>query len=68
MQTLALFTGQPGLTEIILILAVVLLLFGARRLPGLARSLGQSLSEFKKGRQDGVSRDDKGAGSEEKPE
>jgi TatA/E family protein of Tat protein translocase len=28
---------------------VVLLLFGAARLPGLARSLGQSIREFKKG-------------------
>ena len=45
--------GGLGTGEIILILAVVLLLFGARRLPDLARSLGQSLREFKKGREEG---------------
>ena len=34
--------------ELILILAVVLLLFGARKLPDLARGLGQGIKEFKK--------------------
>jgi sec-independent protein translocase protein TatA len=45
--------GTPGVWEIILILVVVLLLFGAKRLPELSRSLGKSLSEFKKGRAEG---------------
>jgi sec-independent protein translocase protein TatA len=34
--------------EIILILAIVLILFGARKLPELARGLGQGIQEFKK--------------------
>lgn len=38
-----------GATEILVILAVVLLLFGSTRLPALARSLGQASSEFKAG-------------------
>jgi sec-independent protein translocase protein TatA len=37
-----------GTTEIVLILLVVLLLFGATKLPGLAKGLGQSIQEFKK--------------------
>ena len=42
-----------GMPELLVILFVVLLLFGARKLPDLARSLGRSLSEFKKGREEG---------------
>lgn len=38
-----------GTTEIILIVAVVFLLFGASRLPQLAKSLGQSRKAFKEG-------------------
>ena len=34
--------------EIVLILAVVLVLFGAKKLPELARGLGQGIREFKK--------------------
>jgi len=43
-----LFAFGLGGTEIILILAVVLLLFGAKKLPELARGLGQGIKEFKK--------------------
>lgn len=35
--------------ELLIILAVILLLFGARKLPELARSLGASAKEFRKG-------------------
>ena len=38
-----------GATELLIILAVVLLLFGSTRLPKLAKSLGQASNEFKKG-------------------
>ena len=41
--------GGIGFGEWALILLVVLLLFGAKRVPEIARSLGQSMSEFKKG-------------------
>jgi len=43
---------QIGLPEIVLVLAVLLLLFGARKLPELARSLGRSTKEFKQGMRD----------------
>jgi sec-independent protein translocase protein TatA len=46
--------GTPGPFELIIILVVILLLFGAKRLPDLSRSLGKSLSEFKKGREEGL--------------
>lgn len=38
-----------GTSELLIILVVVLLLFGANRLPKLARSLGQAQKEFKDG-------------------
>jgi sec-independent protein translocase protein TatA len=37
-----------GPTEIILIIAVVLLMFGGRKIPELMRGLGQGMREFKK--------------------
>ena len=41
-----------GPTEYIMIGAIVLLLFGARKLPQLARSMGGSITAFKKGLKD----------------
>lgn len=38
-----------GTTELILILLIILLLFGAKKLPEISRALGRSLKEFKKG-------------------
>jgi sec-independent protein translocase protein TatA len=40
-------------TELLIILAIILVLFGAKKLPGLARSLGSSAQEFKKGLEGG---------------
>ena len=39
-----------GLPEILLVLLAVIILFGGKKIPELARGLGKSLSEFKKGR------------------
>ena len=43
-----LIAGFFGGWEIVLILAVVLILFGAKKLPELAKGLGQGIKEFKK--------------------
>lgn len=49
---------MPRGQELIIVLVVVVLLFGARKLPELARSLGASAKEFRKGIEDGSSDDD----------
>ena len=58
----SIFLGPLGLgtTEIILILAVVLLMFGGRKIPELMRGLGKGVKEFK----DAKDGSDKPAGSE----
>ena len=64
-----------GGPEIFLILVVVLLLFGGKRLPELARSLGKSISAFKRGIKEGEddfkrtleNKDDPGSKPPEKP-
>jgi sec-independent protein translocase protein TatA len=45
--------GSVGMPELIIGLVVILLLFGAKRVPELARGLGSGVREFKKGTQEG---------------
>jgi len=45
--------GMPGGVEWMWIAAVVVLLFGGAKLPGLMRGLGSGIHEFKKGLKDG---------------
>jgi sec-independent protein translocase protein TatA len=47
------FIQNIGPTQLLIVLVIVLLLFGSNKLPDLARSLGRSLGEFKKGRDEG---------------
>jgi len=44
--------GNLGATEIILILLAVVLLFGAKKIPELAKGLGNGIKEFKKATKD----------------
>ena len=46
------FIGPLGTGEMIMIFIVVLLLFGAKKLPELARGVGKSMGEFKKAREE----------------
>ena len=48
LQAMAFFQNI-GLPELLVVLVIVLLLFGAKRLPEIARGLGKSIQEFKKG-------------------
>ena len=43
------FTGLESPTHLIIVLVIVLLLFGAKRIPELAKGLGTGVREFKKG-------------------
>ena len=50
--------GQIGYPEIMLILAVLLLLFGAKKLPELAKSIGKSARALKDGLKEGMQDED----------
>jgi TatA/E family protein of Tat protein translocase len=54
------FLQGIGAPELIIILVIVLLLFGAKKLPEMARSLGKSSREFKKGMREGAEEADLG--------
>jgi sec-independent protein translocase protein TatA len=45
--------GSLGLPELLVILFIVVLIFGANRLPGLARGMGSAVKEFKDGMKSG---------------
>lgn len=51
LPTVPLFPGIPGGTELLVILVIAILIFGANKIPKLARSTGQAIGEFKKGRE-----------------
>jgi sec-independent protein translocase protein TatA len=59
------FIRNIGGPELLIILVVVLLFFGASRLPSLARSLGASAKEFKEGLEDGDESEESDEAAEE---
>ncbi len=59
--------GSIGFTEILLIFLVVLLLFGAKKLPEVARGMGQALKEFRKAAREVDVEDVAGMNADESP-
>jgi len=60
----AVILGMPGPWELILIILVLLLIFGGRKIPELMKGLGQGMKEFKKATHDNG--DDKDENKEKK--
>jgi sec-independent protein translocase protein TatA len=48
-QPLVLILGPLGIQEILIVLLILVLLFGGRKIPELARGLGRGITEFKRG-------------------
>jgi len=48
-MNLTILLGIPGIYQVLIILAVVLLLFGGRKIPELMKGLGKGIREFKDG-------------------
>ncbi len=51
--------GKIGIPELLIILAIVVLIFGANRLPELGRGIGKGIRNFKEATREGASRDDR---------
>jgi sec-independent protein translocase protein TatA len=58
--------GGFGFREILVVLLIVILFFGAKRIPELARGLGRGVKEFKDGMSEGEKGDGKSNTNEEK--
>jgi len=52
MNTINTLAFTPGIPELIIVLVVILILFGPKKLPDLSRAIGKSIGEFKRGRQE----------------
>ena len=58
MNSIVLIGGIPAGPELLIILLVLVLLFGANKIPKLARSTGQAIGEFRRGREETVDVED----------
>ena len=56
-ETIRLMIFGLGFNELLIILLIFLVLFGASKIPQLARGLGKGISEFKKGLREGENED-----------
>jgi len=64
----SLLIGMPGGWELLLIVFVLLLIFGSTKLPALARGMGKSINEFKRGLGEGRAEDEERAEAERRAE
>lgn len=69
-MTLALIPGLPqiGGAELLILLVIILLLFGAKRIPEIGRSLGSGIREFRKSTSGDYKEEDKGRKEKEAEE
>jgi sec-independent protein translocase protein TatA len=58
---------MPGGPELIWVLVVIVVLFGASRLPAMGRNLGLGIKEFKKGVNEATRKDDEGEAAKPAP-
>ena len=49
--------GNFGITEIVILFLIILILFGAKRIPDIFRAVGSSIQNFKKGIHDDTTKD-----------
>ena len=63
MNALAIFLGVVGPTQVILIIAIIVLLFGGKKIPELMKGLGSGIKEFKN-----AAKDDQPANSKKEEE
>jgi sec-independent protein translocase protein TatA len=52
MNTLAIFLGVVGMPQIILVIVIVVLLFGGKKIPELMKGIGSGIKEFKNAAKD----------------
>ena len=57
-----------GVTELIIILVIVLIIFGAGKLPKIAKAIGEGIKEFKKATKEKESKEEKEEKKEEPPQ
>lgn len=59
MTALTIFLGEVGPMQIVLVLAIILLLFGGKKIPELMKGLGSGVKEFKNAAKDDQTADKK---------